>query len=63
MPLPVVQKMVGHLSKRVTDHYTHVSTQAARQAVELLDPNPGQFVGKFVGNEAEEKSSSSRLLN
>jgi len=37
VPLPVVQSMVGHLSAKVTRHYTHISSQAARQAVELLD--------------------------
>ena len=47
VPLPVVQSMVGHMSARITRYYTHISSQAARQAVELLDQN--RFVGKLVG--------------
>jgi hypothetical protein len=61
VPLAVVQSMVGHMSARVTRYYTHISTQAARQAVELLDRE--RIVGKFVGNEAEAKSDAAKLLN
>jgi integrase len=64
VPLPIVQSMVGHMSARVTRYYTHISTQAARQAVELLDKP--QIVGKFVGkseNENENKIDASNLLN
>jgi integrase-like protein len=48
VPLPVVQAMVGHMSSRMVRYYTHISNQAARTAVVLLD-NPAPFVGKFVG--------------
>jgi integrase len=37
VPLPIVQSMVGHMSAKMTRYYTHISSQAARQAVELLD--------------------------
>lgn len=36
-PLGVIQTFVGHLSARMVRHYTHVSSGAARKAVELLD--------------------------
>jgi integrase len=47
VPLPIVQSMVGHMSAKMTRYYTHISSQAARQAVELLDQP--HVVGKFVG--------------
>jgi len=37
VPLPVVQAMVGHMSIAMVRHYTHISNNAARNAVELLD--------------------------
>jgi site-specific recombinase XerD len=40
VPLGTIQAFVGHMSKRVLDHYTHISTGAARKAVELLDQEP-----------------------
>ncbi len=58
VPLPVVQSMAGHMSAKMTRYYTHISSQAARQAVELLDQPP--FVGKFVGNA---KTENAKLLN
>jgi integrase len=64
VPLSVVQRMVGHMSEKMTRHYTHISTQAARQAVELLDPD--YVVGKFVGkleNSNDEKIEATKLLN
>jgi integrase len=50
VPLPVVRSMVGHMSAKVTEHYTHISTNAARAAVELLEKiHPQhQFVDEFV---------------
>jgi len=33
----VIQTFVGHMSSRMVRHYTHVSSGAARKAVELLD--------------------------
>jgi len=49
VPLPVVQGIVGHMSARVTRHYTHISNDAVRKAVELLDRKRETFVGNFVG--------------
>jgi integrase len=61
VPLQIVQSMVGHMSVRMTRHYTHVSSQAARQAVELLDGE--RFVGDFVGKVTPAHSCIRRLLN
>lgn len=38
--LGVIQTFVGHMSTRMVKHYTHVSSGAARKAVELLDSDP-----------------------
>jgi integrase len=50
--LGVISTFVGHMSTRMVRHYTHVSSGAARKAVELLDSNPiltpGQAVGERV---------------
>ncbi len=64
VPLPIVQSMVGHMSAKMTRYYTHISSQAARQAVELLDQP--RIVGKFVGkleNSNDQKLEASKLLN
>ena len=45
-PLPVTMSLVGHISARKTRHYTHISANAAREAVERLD-RP-HFVDDFV---------------
>jgi integrase len=37
VPLGVIQSMVGHISARMTRHYLHVTSGAAREAVERLD--------------------------
>jgi len=37
VPIGVIQTFVGHMSARMIRHYTHISTGAARKAVELLD--------------------------
>jgi hypothetical protein len=36
----VIQTFVGRMSARMVRHYTHVSSGAARKAVELLDSDP-----------------------
>jgi len=36
----VIQTFVGHMSARMIRHYTHISSGAARKAVELLDSDP-----------------------
>jgi integrase len=48
--LPVVRSMVGHMTQSVTDRYTHISTNAARAAVQLLEKIHPQahFVDTFV---------------
>ena len=35
--LGLIQGIVGHISKNMVLHYTHITTSAARKAVELLD--------------------------
>lgn len=40
VPLGLIQAMVGHISARMLRHYTHVSSGAARKAVEALDAEP-----------------------
>ena len=35
--LGLIQCMVGHISKRMALHYTHLTTGKARQAVDSLD--------------------------
>jgi site-specific recombinase XerD len=37
IPLGVIQSMVGHISARMLRHYTHVTSGAARKAVQVLD--------------------------
>jgi integrase len=40
VPVGVIQTFVGHMSARMTAHYTHISSGVARKAVELLDAEP-----------------------
>jgi integrase len=40
VPLGLIQAMVGHISARMLRHYTHVSSGAARKAVEIFDAEP-----------------------
>jgi integrase len=61
VPLPIVQSMVGHMSARMTRYYTHISSQAARQAVELLDQP--RLVGNFVGKPESNPKDAPKLLN
>lgn len=37
IPLGLIQSMVGHISSRMLLHYAHISSGAARRAVEALD--------------------------
>jgi hypothetical protein len=53
--------MVGHMSAAVTRRYTHISSQAARQAVELL--NRPAFVEDFVDEPGIAKNGAPKLLN
>lgn len=36
----VIQTFVGHMSARMVRHYAHISSGAARKAVELMDADP-----------------------
>jgi len=38
VPLPVTMEMIGHMSAKMTERYTRISSTAQRRAVELLDP-------------------------
>ena len=40
VPLGLIQAMVGHICARMLRHYTHISSCAARKAIELLDAEP-----------------------
>jgi hypothetical protein len=40
VPIGLSQTFVGHMTARMGRHYTHVSSGAARKAVELLDSDP-----------------------
>jgi integrase len=53
VPLGVIQTFVGHMSARMVRHYTHVSSGAARKAVELLDSDP--ILAQVQPSESAEK--------
>ena len=40
VPIGVIQTFLGHMSARMVRHYTHISSGAARKAVELLNAQP-----------------------
>lgn len=40
VPLGTIQVFVGHMSATMLRHYTHITSGAARRAVELLDADP-----------------------
>jgi integrase len=56
-PLPVTQANVGHMSEEITKLYTHISDEAAREAVAKLDliRNQPKFVDMFVEGSEERK--------
>jgi integrase len=43
VPIQVVEAMVGHMSAEMLRYYTHISTQASRQAVEKLQHQRQEF--------------------
>jgi integrase len=55
-PLQVTQALVGHISPAITRHYTHISQQAARAAVEKLN-NLGPLVDVFVDESLNKQKS------
>jgi integrase len=63
VPIQVVQAMVGHMSPAITKHYTHVSSDAARRAVAMLDQKSPQFVDVFVDTLQKTEGVGSKLLN
>jgi integrase len=64
-PVQVVQDLVGNMSAAVTRHYTHISDNVARAAVEKLDSirQAPCFVDKFVDETSDREISDSKLLN
>ncbi len=64
VPMPVTMEMVGHMSEKMTRHYTRISSRAQRQAVELLDTQiPGPFVENFVEKQENRQPAVSKSLN
>lgn len=65
VPLQVVGAMVGHMSTAMVSYYTHISNQAARKAVELLDKTPVEkpFVEVFVEESKTDQATARNLLN
>lgn len=65
VPLPVTMEMVGHMSSKMTRHYTHISSGAQRQAVELLNQTAvgTPFVENFVEKQENRLSAASKSLN
>jgi len=64
VPLPVTMEMVGHMSPKMTERYTRISSSAQRQAVELLDtPIVSPFVEDFVEKQENRQSAASKSLN
>jgi integrase len=64
-PFAVVEAMAGHMTRAMTKHYMHISSKAARQAVELLDKRPAgsEFVDTFVDTPAPEPRPDAKMLN
>lgn len=65
VPFEVVGAMVGHMSAAMVRHYTHISNQAARKAVELLDKAAERtpFVEVFVEKQESRQAAAPKLLN
>ncbi|MGB8781811.1 MAG: site-specific integrase [Terriglobales bacterium] len=65
VPLQVTQSAVGHLSDAITAHYTHVSANVARAAVEKLEQirKTPHFVDVFVDERRSAVESKPKLLN
>jgi integrase len=64
VPQSVTMEMVGHMSSKMTDRYTRISSSAQRQAVELLDTQESpRFVDVFVDKTENRQSAASKSLN
>jgi integrase len=63
VPLLVIQQQVGHMSKEMIDHYTHISQAAVHKAAELMErqnPDLPVHLGlrSLCGEGAEEGSNN-----
>jgi integrase len=65
VPLPVTRAMVGHMNQKTTELYTFISSNAQRQAVELLDREVERtpFVDVFVDKPENLQSAAPKSLN
>lgn len=65
VPLQIVGAMVGHMSPAMVRYYTHISGNAAREAVEMLEKirQAPQFVDVFVDEPANASAEAVKLLN
>ena len=65
VPLPVTMAMVGHKSPQMTDRCTQISSDAQRQAVELLNKTYERtpFVEVFVEKQQNRQPAVSKSLN
>jgi integrase len=65
VPLQVTQAAVGHMSDAITDHYTHISANVARAAVEKLEQirKTPHFVDVFVDESRRAVELKPKLLN
>jgi hypothetical protein len=53
--------LVGHMSAKMTRHYTHISGNATRESVEKLD-RP-QFVDVFVDDSRSAPDDAPKMAN
>ncbi len=65
VPLQVLGAMVGHMSPAMVRYYTHISGNAAREAVEMLERmrELPQFVDTLVDESLNAKTEAANLLN
>jgi integrase len=63
--LQIIGAMVGHLSPAMVRYYTHISGNAARQAVEMLEKTreAPRFVDVLVDESVNLNKDASKLLN
>jgi len=63
--LQVVGAMVGHMTPQMVRYYTHISGNAVRDAVEMLDRlrETPQFVDVFVDESQKLEPAAAKLLN
>ena len=52
-PLHIIQKIVGHSSPAMTDHYTHSDAEQKRDAITAL---PGFAIEELVASKNQESS-------